>query len=71
MKFNPRGAEPVGGRGSAIDIYECARDGPWGGCTHGRCGICGFPKHYAIHGPIFGAAPGTEAYGHQFVPGMK
>lgn len=31
-----------------------------------RCQWCGFRKHTAVHGPVFGQLPGSKPYDHQF-----
>lgn len=41
-------------------------------CKCGKCVVCNFPKHSAIHAPFYGSPPGSEPYGHEFVPrGVK
>ena len=37
------------------------------GCGCGKCALCGYPKHTAIHGPALGAGPGSQPWGHEFV----
>ncbi len=48
----------------AIDIKECP-DWPRA-CRCPKCVLCGFGLHYAVHGPYFGAAPGSKPYNHQY-----
>lgn len=50
--------------GGAVDLSEC-RDTR---CGCEKCAVCGFRKHTAIHGPLFGCPPGTRPYGHKFEP---
>ena len=58
----------------AVTYEECPTGGgerrrPWVNhhyCGCGLCVKCGFPKHTAIHGPRFGAGPGSEPWGHEF-----
>jgi len=50
----------------AVDLDACPRDGKWHGCGCGVCRICGFTKHKAIHGPIYGQPPGSAPWGHEF-----
>ena len=38
-----------------------------GTCRCGACKICGFPKHSAVHGPVYGQPPGTKPWDHEFV----
>jgi hypothetical protein len=35
-------------------------------CKCGKCSVCGFPKHTAIHGPVNGKGEGSKPYGHEF-----
>ena len=37
-------------------------------CTCGRCAVCGYPKHKAIHGPIYPGDSSGKPWGHKFVP---
>jgi hypothetical protein len=32
------------------------------------CATCGDVPHLAVHGPIFGAPPGSKPWGHRYVP---
>jgi hypothetical protein len=50
----------------AVDFEECA----WGcnKCHHGKCKICGFNKHCAVHGPVYDELPGGKPYDHEFEP---
>jgi hypothetical protein len=49
----------------SVDLSECP-DVP-GRCQCGpRCIVCGFNKHFAVHGPVFREKPGTPAYDHQY-----
>lgn len=48
----------------AVDLNECPRF--YRRCQCGRCAICGYAKHTAIHGPFFGQAPGSAPYGHTY-----
>ena len=50
----------------AVDFDECpARPGR---CRCGRCAVCGYHKHMAVHGPALGAPPGSAAWDHDYVP---
>ena len=54
----------------AIDLLTCP-DWPKA-CKCGiRCIICGFNKHFAVHGPCYGGLPGSEPYDHQYQPPIK
>ncbi len=52
----------------AVDYKECPRGGGEGKCRCGKCAVCGWPKHSAVHGPLFRCEPGTKSWGHDFVP---
>ena len=59
----------------AIDFEECPKfkypvaDPRHGkACRCGKCVVCGFVKHSAIHGPMDGGLPGSKAWGHEFIP---
>lgn len=53
----------------AIDFDECPTRGIR--CMCGICATCGFHKHMAVHGPIFGEPPGSEPYDHEFLPASR
>jgi hypothetical protein len=58
-----RPPEPDG----AVDYAECHPCRTrWPACVCGRCRRCGYQKHTAIHGPMFGKLPGSEPFGHRF-----
>lgn len=50
----------------AVDLNECPNR--VGHCKCGMCAVCPYPKHMAIHGPLYGQPPGSRPYGHEFVP---
>lgn len=55
----------------AVDINSCPnRYSRWGvvycGCL--PCKVCGFTKHWAIHGPLAGEPPGSKPWGHEYEP---
>jgi hypothetical protein len=54
----------------AVDFKECpyylARKA-WK-CRCGSCDVCGFHKHTAIHGPLYGGSVGSAPWGHEFRP---
>ena len=57
----------------AVDLDNCPtqwRERRWQGvhCACGLCAKCGYPKHSAIHGPLYRQPPGSKPYGHEFVP---
>jgi hypothetical protein len=54
----------------AIDLAACP-DRPKGCKCGPRCTICGFNKHMAVHGPFYGALPGSKPYDHQYTPPAK
>jgi hypothetical protein len=49
----------------AVDVFDCPSGGK---CKCGKCMVCGFHKHTAIHGPVNGGGPGSKPYGHAFRP---
>lgn len=51
----------------AVDFDQCTRRYRRG-CYCGRCAVCGFPMHSAVHGPVLGQPPGSKPFGHEFVP---
>lgn len=62
--------EPIrlGGEPGALLPSACpSRDGMFR-CRCGKCSVCRFPKHTAIHGPRQGEPAGSEPWGHQFIP---
>lgn len=54
----------------AIDLLKCS-DWPRACKCESRCIICGFNKHFAVHGPRYGGLPGSEPYDHQYQPPIK
>lgn len=55
----------------AVDLGECQFRRYYRanyGCRCGKCAVCGYPKHSGIHGPVFGQPPGSEPWGHEYVP---
>lgn len=54
---------------AATDLEACPTLSYWGNCRCRRCAVCGYQEHMAIHGPLFGATPDTEPWGHVFIPG--
>jgi hypothetical protein len=56
--------------GGAIDFNECPEGGitGWKKCQCGTCAVCGWPKHCALHGPLYGQPPGSKPYDHEFIP---
>lgn len=54
----------------AVDLDECPGALRYGSrrCDCGKCRVCGFSKHMAIHGPFDGQPPGSKPWGHQFEP---
>lgn len=49
----------------AVDLNECPN-----AVNHCKCGmcVCGYSKHMAVHGPLYGQPPGSRPYHHEFVP---
>ncbi len=37
-------------------------------CHCQKCAVCGWGKHMAIHGPLYGQPPGSKPWGHEFKP---
>lgn len=54
-------------RGVAVDFDECSTR-YWRHCCCGPCAVCGYQKHMAIHGSVFGDEKGGRPYGHEFEP---
>lgn len=52
----------------AIDYEACPTRDRYRRCNCAKCAKCGYAKHMGIHGPLYGKAPGTKAYGHNFIP---
>lgn len=53
----------------AIDFDECPSRSRRGYCTcEPVCSVCGYRKHTAIHGPHLDQPPGSEPWGHEFLP---
>ena len=55
----------------AVDLDACPnptsrRRGTIRCACRPKCVVCDFPKHTAIHGPAFGALPGSKPVGHVF-----
>jgi hypothetical protein len=48
----------------AVDFDAC----PSRRCYCGKCKVCGFPMHSAVHGPVLGQPPGSKPFGHEFMP---
>jgi len=62
----------------ALDLSECPGlsqpPRKWArkrGCKCGVCAVCGFPKHCALHGPLYGQPPGSKPYAHAYQAGGK
>ena len=51
----------------AVDLEACPSRSMNHKCWCGKCALCGFSMHMAIHGPSYGAAPGTKPWGHEYV----
>lgn len=51
----------------AVDLDACPTRGRRRLCRCGACLKCGFPKHTAVHGPVYGQPPGSKPWGHEFV----
>jgi hypothetical protein len=56
-------AQPIG----AVDLCDCPYR-PRACKCEPKCKVCGFGKHMAIHGPVFGRSPGSKPYDHEFDP---
>jgi hypothetical protein len=56
---------------SAVDLGACVTRNAWGICQCGPCRTCGHQKHAGVHGPIYGHAPGSEPWGHEFAPAVR
>lgn len=50
----------------AVDLSECPNK--VGRCKCGKCAVCGYQKHNALHGPFLGEPPESKPYDHEFVP---
>ena len=50
--------------GGAVDLELCPA---LGRCRCEKCRICGYHKHTAVHGPVYGEPPGSKPFGHEFV----
>ena len=54
----------------AVDMSQCPSHQYgrlYNRCACGRCKVCGFQKHMAVHGPFYGQPPGSQPYDHEFV----
>ena len=51
----------------AVDLSECPT-GAGNRCRCDRCRVCGYRKHMAVHGPMYGEPPGSKPWDHEFVP---
>jgi len=53
----------------AIDIHACPIRTVGGTCQCiPKCKQCGHGPHMAVHGPLYGAEPGTAPYDHEYAP---
>jgi len=53
----------------AVDLTECPKfKGYSRSCNCGKCAVCGYSKHMAVHGPSYGQPPGSKPWHHEFVP---
>jgi len=53
----------------AVDLKECpTRTHRNGTCRCEKCARCGYGKHMAVHGPVYGQPPGSRPWGHEFEP---
>lgn len=58
----------------AIDFSECPQAnertylGNKANCRCEKCAACGWNKHMAVHGPVYGQPAGSKPYDHEFVP---
>jgi len=58
-------------RPGAVDLDACGTrwlPGSLCRCSP-RCAVCGYGPHVVLHGPVFGALPGTRPWHHEYVPG--
>jgi hypothetical protein len=56
--------------GGAVDLGACRRKGGHTcNCTP-ACSVCGYGEHVVLHGPVYGEAPGSRPFHHEFVPGV-
>lgn len=57
----------------AVDLDACRDRNPRGDTCRCSppCAVCGFRKHFAIHGPLAGEAPGSRPFGHEYVPSTE
>ncbi len=59
-------------RGPAVDYTECPNGGGHGWCKCGKCVVCGFQKHTAVHGPYYKPPDFVtivmESVGHEYKP---
>lgn len=37
-------------------------------CQCGKCSVCGYPLHSAVHMHAYGFYPGSKPFNHRFVP---
>jgi hypothetical protein len=56
--------------GQSIDVLNCPMRSRRGSCVCEHCMICGFGKHMAVHGPLYGAPVGSPPYSHEYVPAL-
>lgn len=54
----------------AVDLDECPRK-RGNRCKCGTCAVCGFQKHMAVHGPVYGAGPGSKPWDHEFADAIR
>lgn len=52
----------------AVDLDACPTADKRGRCRCPSCVACGYRKHTAIHGPIYGGKPGSKPCGHEYKP---
>ena len=57
-------------KGKAVDLKQCPTRYK-GNCMCEKCVHCGYGKHTAVHGPLYGKSAGSEPYDHEFVPDIK
>lgn len=48
----------------AVDLSECPYKHAC--ACRPRCRKCGYGKHAAVHGPVFGQPPGSKPYDHEY-----
>ena len=56
-------------KGKPVDVSECPRHvDVYKRCRCGKCALCDWPKHTAIHAGILGDTTRELVYGHTFQP---